>query len=144
VGAAAARYKKIVALVASVMLAGFAPRASLAQLRGVSNDEPVFTDTRASAANALQQWEAVLAARITDGDTWTEIGQRLYSAGCYRESIAAFEQSIVRRHGHAPEAAQFIAAAYAKLGNVKQASRWRAEAGPRVALPTRGGGHPTV
>ncbi|CAN5866457.1 hypothetical protein BH11GEM2_BH11GEM2_22990 [soil metagenome] len=128
---------RTVALVAAVMLLGLAPRASLAQWRGVSNDEP-GTDAHALAASARQQWEEALAARVTDAETWSAIGRRLYAAGAYRECIAAFEQSLVQRNGHSPADARFIADAYAKLGNVKQASRWRAAAsGLTVQVPRR-------
>ena len=136
---------KIVALVATVMLAGLAPRASLAQWRGVASEQPQRRPTSAptSARTAIAEWEEALADQVTDADTWSAIGQRLYSAGRYRESIAAFEQSLVQRNGHSPEDAQFIAEAYAKLGNVKQASRWRAAAGA-VAVVTHRRARTTV
>lgn len=129
---------RIVALVATVMMSAVAPRASLAQLRTVVDEQPMPASVPlpASAASAMAEWEAALADRVTDADTWSGIGQRLTSAGRYRESIAAFERSLVLRGGSSLDDARGIAESYAKLGNVKQASRWRAAASG-VAVPQR-------
>jgi uncharacterized protein HemY len=136
---------KIVALAATVMLVGLAPRASLAQLRSVADERPSPTSAPlpASATSAKAEWEEALASNVTDAETWSAIGQRLYSAGQYRESIAAFEQALVQRNRPSPEDAQCIAEAYARLGNMKQASRWRAAPG-RLALPSRRQARTTV
>lgn len=132
---------KMFALVATVMLAGLAPRVSLAQLRTVTAEQarPMAAALPTSAANAMAEWEEALANRITDAETWSAIGQRLFSAGLYRQSIAAFEQSLMRRNGNSPEDAQWIAEAYERLGNVKQALRWRAagEMATRTRRPPR-------
>ena len=129
-----------IALVATLMLVGFVPRASLAQVRSVANEEAVPAEMVASPGSAMAEWEAALAQRVTDAETWNAIGRRLYSAGQYRECIAAFEQSFVRRNRGSLDDARFIAEAYTKLGNLKQASRWRAAArgvdvppGPHIA-----------
>jgi tetratricopeptide (TPR) repeat protein len=126
-----------VALVATLMLVGLAPRASLAQLHSVADEQLADRSTQSgpSAANALAEWEEALAGHVTDADAWSAIGQRLYAAGRYRESIAACEQSVVQRNRHSPADAKCIADAYAKLGNVKQAARWKTYAGG-VALPS--------
>lgn len=122
---------------ATLMLMGLAPRVSLAQWRSVADEEPVKVElSRPSAASAREEWEEALADRITDAGTWSAIGQRLYSTGQYRESIVAFEKSFVQRKGQSPDDARFIADAYTKLGNVKQASRWRAAA-VGAAVPSR-------
>ena len=119
---------RLVALVATVMLAGLAPGASLAQVRTVA-DEQRSPASAPSVASVVAEWEEAIAQRVTDAERWSTIGQRLYSVGRYRESISAFEQSFVRRNGKSPDDARCIAEAYGKLGNVKQASRWRAAAG---------------
>lgn len=117
-----------IALVATLMLVALVPRASLAQVRSVANEEPVPVEMAGSPVSAMAEWEEALAQRVTDAETWNAIGRRLYSAGQYRECIAAFEQSFVRRNRRSLDDARFIAEAYAKLGNLKQASRWRAAA----------------
>jgi uncharacterized protein HemY len=136
---------RFVAMAATMMLAGLAPRASRAQVRSVIDEQPRSTATRlpASAASAMAEWEEALAEHVSDADTWRAIGQRLYSVGRYRESIAAFEQSLVQRNRHSPEDAQCIADSYAKLGNVKQASRWKAATG-EVATRSRRPARTTV
>jgi hypothetical protein len=83
---------------------------------------------RPSAASAREEWEEALADDAVNAGTWSGIGQHLFAAGLYRESIAAFERSYVHCNGRSPEDARSIAEAYAKLGNVKQAMRWRAMA----------------
>ena len=120
-----------VALMATVMLAGLAPSAALAQVRTVA-DEQSSPASAPSVASAVAEWEDAIAQRVTDAETWSTIGQRLYSVGRYRESISAFEQSFVRRNGKSPDDARYIAEAYGKLGNLKQALRWRAAAGTRA------------
>jgi uncharacterized protein HemY len=136
--ASAAISMRIAGLYAAVMLVGLAPRASLAQLRTIVDELPIARPVplRPSAASARAEWEDALAGGVVDPETWSAIGQRLYAAGLYRESIAAFEQSLVQRGRHSSEDAQCIAEAYGKLGNVKQAARWRALAGG-VMSPSR-------
>ena len=125
-----------IALVATLMLVGLASRASLAQVRSVANEAPVPFEEAASPGSAIAEWEEAIAQRVIDAETWSAIGRRLYSAGQYRECIAAFEQSFMRQNRKSAADARFIADAYAKLGNVKQASRWRAAA-RAIAVPTR-------
>ena len=113
----------VIAFLASVALG---PRASLAQVRSIANEAMVETTITASSASALAAWEGALASGIADPDVWSAIGQRLYAAGRYRECIAAFEQALVRRNRQSTDDAHVIAEAYARIGNAKQAARWRA------------------
>ena len=136
VAASPAISMRAVVLVAALMTVGLGPRVSLAQVRSVANEEVVSTDAPiVSPAAALAEWEDALATRVTDADTWSAIGRRLYDAGQYRECIAAFERSLVHRNRHSPDDARYIAEAYAKLGNLKQAARWRGTA-TGIALPS--------
>ena len=109
------------AVVAMLLLAGLAPRVSLAQLRSVVDEEPRATKiaTGPAAVSAKDEWEGALADRIVDAGTWSGIGQRLYAAGLYRESIVAFEQSFVHRMGRSADDARCIAEAYAKRQQLK-------------------------
>jgi tetratricopeptide (TPR) repeat protein len=104
------------------------PRAARAQL---------------SQASAVELWHGALTAEAPDAKRWEEAGHALYDAGRYRESIASFERALQLHTARAGEAAWRIAVAYARLGNGKQALRWRAmaldlESPRRVLLPTRG------
>lgn len=129
---------KTVALIAAVMLVGLAPRVLVAQWISVSDEQPrplaagLPESVSRRAPNVVEEWEDALARDVSDAETWSAIGQRLYRAGRYRESIAALERSLVQRGERSKADARYIADAYAKLGNVKQASRWRAWAGAAV------------
>lgn len=123
-------------LLGVVMAVGLTPRVCRAQLRSVVNETPAWAEAGGSHSTALDEWEEALAAGITDSETWSAIGERLYAAAHYRECIAAFEQSLVQRNRQSLNDARFIADAYAKLGNTKQASRWRATA-RGIAVPSR-------
>jgi tetratricopeptide (TPR) repeat protein len=81
------------------------PRAGLTQTLTESN---VTTDT----------------LRVESADEWFALGNELYAASRYRESIGAFERGLqLRAHG-AADGAWNVARAYAQLNNRKQALRW--------------------
>ena len=117
---------RAVGVIAALLSVTLGPRASLAQVRTIANEAVVATTSTGSSASAMAAWEGAVASGIADPDVWSAIGQRLYAVGRYRECIAAFEQALVRRNRQSADDARFIAEAYAKIGNRKQASRWRA------------------
>ena len=128
---------RFVALAAALTLVGPASRVSLAQVRSVADEQRSLAEaSRGSPETALAEWEAAVAERVTDAETWSAIGLRLYATGRYKESSAACERSFVLRDKHSPDDARCIADAYEKLGNVKQALRWRMQGGGRV-VPSR-------
>ena len=126
---------RLVRLAVTLVAVGLGPRASLAQVRSVANDEVMTTDVVPSVSRAVADWEDALVAGVTDAEAWSSIGRRLYAAGRYRECIAAMERSMLQRDHRSPEDVRFIAQAYRRLGNLKQASRWSALA-REVAAPT--------
>lgn len=117
---------RVLTAIIALVSVGLGPRASLAQVRSVANEDSVSTEAVVTTMSPLEQWEEAVATHVSDADTWSAIGQRLYAAERYRECIAAFEQSLVLRNRQSRDDAGFIAKAYEKLGNAKQASRWSA------------------
>jgi uncharacterized protein HemY len=125
---------RLIRVIATLVAVGLGPRASQAQVRSVANDEVITTGIVPSASKAVAEWEDALAAGVTDAESWSTIGRRLYDARRYRECIAALERSMLQRDRRSPDDAKLIARAFAKLGNTKQATRWSA-LGQEIAIP---------
>ncbi|CAN5519036.1 hypothetical protein BH09GEM1_BH09GEM1_24880 [soil metagenome] len=122
-----------VALIAALVSVALGSRAAPAQVREVANEETMIV-VRSSASRALAAWEDALVDQNASADAWSGIGRRLHVVGRYRECIAALERSLVIRGSRSREDDQFIADAYWRLGNTKQAMRWSGGT-RRVARP---------
>lgn len=59
-----------------------------------------------------------------NGAQWFARGHVLYRENRFRESVAAFERALQLHADSAASGARYIARAYARLGNHRQASRW--------------------
>ncbi|MEP6991836.1 MAG: hypothetical protein ABJA80_12970 [bacterium] len=87
--------------------------------------KPVMLCAVLALMTSAPQTNAVVAsAEPANGAQWFAQGQAFYRAHRFRESVAAFERALQLHADSAASGARYIARAYARLGNERQASRW--------------------
>ena len=75
--------------------------------------------------DAAELYQRAMSSEDAVPGRWRSLGDALFNAGRQREAIAAYERAL-QLGGEAPETAAWqIARAYARVGNAKQAVRWR-------------------